>query len=338
MGKLPPMSRHSAYTDLLMRHRNMLWRMCWQRAGGNRDRCCDLMQEVSLTLWEHFDKLRPDASDGQERAWVRWQARSVFYQQGRRHTMTAVPLSEAMADNLSDADRLQRKETLEDLLSALDADEQQMMRLYLDGYRGDEIGEAMRISRDSYYQRMHRAIQKIRRLALILVALLLTSTIAVAVVPSWRRQVFGGGEPKGLAVDSVPEQTPPAHKAVKPVDTVQADASAEQVSAALDRTLYPMVELTTMEPLGPVGPAGEVKLLASSEELSVTLDGTRLIVIGAQGELVRIYDGSGRLINAQKTNGFCFFDLSPIFDFLAATTCYEYTLQVGSRAPMRVRL
>ena len=77
---------------MLMRHREMLWRMCWNWTGGNRDRCCDLLQEVSIALWENFDKLRPGASASQERSWVRWQARSVFYQIGRQKRLSTVPL------------------------------------------------------------------------------------------------------------------------------------------------------------------------------------------------------------------------------------------------------
>ena len=73
--------RHSTYTALLMRHREMLWRLCLNRANGDSDRSKDLMQEITIALWENYDKLRLDASPAQERAWVRWQARSVFYPQ-----------------------------------------------------------------------------------------------------------------------------------------------------------------------------------------------------------------------------------------------------------------
>ena len=57
--------RHRAYTALLMRHRDMLWRMCWRRADEDYDRCCDLMQDVSIALKEAFTP-----SEGEEMGFV----------------------------------------------------------------------------------------------------------------------------------------------------------------------------------------------------------------------------------------------------------------------------
>ena len=70
------MNRQSAYTELLQRHHAMVWRMCWVAARGDRARCNDLVQEVSIVLWLRMDALRADASPGEERSWVYWQCRS----------------------------------------------------------------------------------------------------------------------------------------------------------------------------------------------------------------------------------------------------------------------
>ena len=56
------MDRHESYTALLVRHRQLVWALCWARAHGDRERCRDLVQDVSLSLWEHFGKLRPGAN------------------------------------------------------------------------------------------------------------------------------------------------------------------------------------------------------------------------------------------------------------------------------------
>ena len=80
------MDRNSAYYELLERYRPMVWRLCWRHARGDWDRCNDLVQEVSIALWEHFGQLRPNATTQEQRAWVRWQARSVLDLQRRKHT------------------------------------------------------------------------------------------------------------------------------------------------------------------------------------------------------------------------------------------------------------
>ena len=49
-------SQHS-YTDLLYRHRSLVWTLCWARAHGDYEYCRDLVQEVSLSLWEHYGSL-----------------------------------------------------------------------------------------------------------------------------------------------------------------------------------------------------------------------------------------------------------------------------------------
>ena len=87
------MSRHSVYTELLQRHRKMVWGLCWKQAHGHYERCCDLVQEVSIALWLHFDDLRPDASPREERAWVRWWTRSVLDLQRRKERPSLLPLT-----------------------------------------------------------------------------------------------------------------------------------------------------------------------------------------------------------------------------------------------------
>ena len=92
------MNRHDAYTAMLSRHRHVIWAMCRDHAHGQWDDCCDLVQEVSLRLWLEFDRLRPGATPKEEREWVRWVARKVFYLEGRKRRLSTQPLgSEAAA-------------------------------------------------------------------------------------------------------------------------------------------------------------------------------------------------------------------------------------------------
>ena len=71
-------------------------------------------------LWEQFDKLRPEASLAQERAWVRWQARSVFYRVGRRRSLNTATLTDSLAETVADEEAAHRKETLEELSRSKD--------------------------------------------------------------------------------------------------------------------------------------------------------------------------------------------------------------------------
>lgn len=322
------MDRNKAYTDLLMRHRNMLWGLCWQRSGGDRDRCCDLLQEVSIALWENFDKLRPESTPEQERAWVCWQARSVFYQIGRRQELSTEPLSENFSDSFTEEDTQQRKELLEELLSSLDPDEQRMLRLYLEGYRGDEIGKEMGISRDNFYQRMHRAIEKMRSVVLILFVLLLTSGVAIAIVPQWRHLLFGSGKPEATVVDTLQEE---------PEFVPEPIPFSEPVAQAPKSNRDPLPERQSVEPLP------SLSLLESTElpeevpphteydSLAVSVDDSHLIIRGAEGEWIRVFDNKGWMVAAEVAGRVSIIDLS-----LYRTR--RLYLRIGDRPTIRLKL
>ena len=337
--------RHRAYTALLMRHRDMLWRMCWRRADEDYDRCCDLMQDVSIALWDNFDKLRPDAVAGQERAWVRWQARSVFYQKGRQQKPETVSLGENVCDSVSAEDQLQRKETIDNLLSALDSEEQRMVQMYLQGYRGDEISQQMGISRDNYYQRMHRAIRKMQRLALILLALLFTSALAIAAVPQWRHAVFGAFEGVKDTIDSVSEPLLTNSDELSMADTafIGDTIATDSVSASLEIRSRRMPSLDSLgyvffDPFSFVEMPDSLTPVARYDKLRVTVDGTRIFITGADGEQVKVYDRNGRLVYAQVAGSLCIIDLFLNPDPVIPVFCYRYFLQVGYRPLMAIDL
>lgn len=147
-----------AYTELLRRHRRLVWTLCWTRAHGDYECCRDLVQEVSLSLWEHYGRLRPNATALQERAWVLWHTRSVLDHLHRRPSPTLVPLP----PNLP-ADDDTGRETLDDLLATLDSVDRKLVTMRLEGYDAAEIGRALGIKRDAVYQRLHRIIERLRK-------------------------------------------------------------------------------------------------------------------------------------------------------------------------------
>lgn len=153
------MDSHKKYTELLLRHRPLVWALCWRRARGDYERCRDLVQEVSLSLWEHYGRLRPGAGPLQERAWVVWHTRSVLDHLHRRPSPTLVPLPDDMPAEVNDTD-----DTLDDLLAALPPDDRRLVQLRLEGRDGAYIAEKLGIKRDAVYQRLHRIIERLRML------------------------------------------------------------------------------------------------------------------------------------------------------------------------------
>ena len=147
-----------SYTELLRRHRQLVWMLCWTRAHGDYERCRDLVQEVSLSLWEHYGRLRPQATALQERAWVLWHTRTVLNHLHRRPSPTLVPLSADVP-----ADDTNGRETIDDLLALLGNDDRRLVTMRLEGYDADEISEALGIKRDAVYQRLHRIIERLRK-------------------------------------------------------------------------------------------------------------------------------------------------------------------------------
>ena len=165
----------------------MVWRGCWVRARGNYERCRDLVQEVSIALWLHLDQLRTDVSPKEEKAWVWWMTRTTLDHLHRSQQLPLQALTEAIAETIPDADNSAVEEDIEELMAALSPEEQQLVRLHIEGYRADEIAETLGLGRDTVYQRMHRALGKARKVLLVLFLLLVASTVAIAVVPQWRQ-------------------------------------------------------------------------------------------------------------------------------------------------------
>lgn len=157
------MDLESAYTSLLKRHRHSVWTMCWRYAGGDPDRCGDLVQEVSLSLWQHFGKLREDASPFEERAWVLWHTRSVLSHLHRSHRPQHLPLTPDMTEHLAVDDTGTRlHEAADELLATLDDGDRRLVQLRLKGYKADEIAKETGSTRDAVYQRLHRIVKQLR--------------------------------------------------------------------------------------------------------------------------------------------------------------------------------
>lgn len=303
----------------------MVWALCWKSARGNYERCRDLVQEVSIALWRHFGQLRPDATLQEERAWVRWQTRSVLDFQRRMQRPTPLPLTPGMADLQAADDILEQQEELEELMSTLNDDERRMLRLQLEGYRADEIAEAMGLKRDAVYQRLHRVVGKMRRVALLLVLLCLAVTVAVAVVPQWREQVFSHTE----------EEEKPEEEAVSPTE-IPSPTPVVPLEVPVD-TVAPRQAWIPPEPLPHLNAPADTSLPdlpARKPEVGIAYNDGKLILTGlVDGELVVIRNPKGVLVALKRTHGStCTIELTT--DRLSYST---YILQIGNR-PDRIRI
>ncbi len=319
------MSDSDPFDELLKRHRPMVWRMCWISAHGNYERCRDLVQEVSIALWRHFGQLRPDATLQEERAWVRWQTRSALDFQRRMQRPTPLPLTPGMADLQAADDILEQHEELEELMSTLNDDERRMLRLQLEGYRADEIAEAMGLKRDAVYQRLHRVVVKMRRVALLLVLLCLAVTVAVAVVPQWREQVCSHDD----------EEEPPKEEVTMPAEN-PSPTPVIPLEIPIDTVVAPPA-WTPPEPLPHLSVSIDTTLPdlpARKLEVGIYYEGGKLVLTGlVDGELVVIRNPKGVLVALKRTHGTtCAIELAT--DRLSYTT---YILQIGHR-PDRIRI
>ena len=318
------MDRHSTYTALLLRHRTQMWRMCWLRAHGNWDRCCDLLQEASIALWLNMDKLRADATAAEENAWVRWQVRSLFEHMGRRKQPQVEPLTAVMAESVAADDRRHIEEEMDEVMAALNPDEQRMLRLQLEGYRSDEIAAIMGLNRDAVYQRMHRAMAKVRSVVLVLLAMMVTTTVAIAVVPHWRHVLFGK-EDEPLPVEEI--------KPTVPQDTIVAEAPppASRPKPAPREHMEPMEHLESVELEAPE------QLTATHDAPVISIDGNSMTVSGVYGERVTVYSKNGSLLASQMCNGICTFTLFPDDNMLTSVGRYDdIIVKIGDRPKVTI--
>ena len=305
---------------MLRRHRPMVWRMCWLRSRGDYEHCRDLVQEVCLSLWLHYDNLRPGSTLHEERAWVRWQTRSTLDLLNRRRRPPMLPLTAQIADTMSEVPDNPFGEEMEELLATLNPDERRMVQLQLEGYRAKEIAQVMGLNRDVVYQRMHRAVLKARRVLLFVLLLVLTSGLAIAVVPQWRKAVIGSKLQEEPVQEEPTEVTKPVVKECEEmpemVDTVQ--EQHVRICYPIPRKMAPMQEVDTFS----IPP-----LPALRQHINVSVVGNAVTVSGLRGERVSLRSRSGILLASQKCHGVCFFQLFPNDGFFMDR--YDYVLQIG---------
>ena len=145
----------------MLRRRDDLWHLCLRHAWGNRDRARDLMQEVVLALMHKIDRLRQDLTEGEERRWVLTVAGNALIDLQRKRRVEYTTWGDREPELPEDSDR-EAREQIEELSRHLPDADQQLLRLYREGYAIKEIAVILSISADAASVRMHRLIQRMR--------------------------------------------------------------------------------------------------------------------------------------------------------------------------------
>ena len=121
-----------------------------------------MRQDIIVNLWLGWSRYRPTAKPV---TWV-WRVAVNTGITWRRHRQRQVETTPLEGLELPDEgmDREER-EWLRELIRQLPLKDQKLLRLYLDGWKHDEIGEMMGISETNVQTRMLRIKQKLRKLS-----------------------------------------------------------------------------------------------------------------------------------------------------------------------------
>ena len=146
---------------LLERRCDDLWHLCMRHAWGNRERARDLMQEVVLALLRKESLRDPEADDAEERAWVLIVANNALIDLKRKRRIEYSTWGDRQPELPGDSDH-EAREQIDELCSHLSPADQQLLRLYRDGYAIKEIAIILSITPDAVSVRMHRLVKRMK--------------------------------------------------------------------------------------------------------------------------------------------------------------------------------
>lgn len=156
------MNQHPFLT-MVQTHSAAIDRVCRSFCHSRED-CEDLRQDIIINLWQGWQRYRPQAKTI---TWV-WRVAVNTGISWRRHNLRQVetmPIDGLeMPDDTGDREALTY---LHELIRQLPLKDQQLLRLYIDGWKQAEIGEMLGISETLVQTRMSRIKQKLRNLSAI---------------------------------------------------------------------------------------------------------------------------------------------------------------------------
>lgn len=154
---------HQQFHALILRHRDLIERLCMRRAAGDYHRCAELRQDCYISIWRHAASLRPDATPLQETLWVYWQCRSVFSRlRFLRRSLHFIPLDDALANTIDESDGTTLRDYIDSLADILTPYERQALQLMAEGYNPDDMARELGIKPHSAAQLRYRIKAKLR--------------------------------------------------------------------------------------------------------------------------------------------------------------------------------
>ena len=145
------------FETLLHRYRGLLFTLC-QRHANRSVEVDDLLQEAAIALWRAREKVLPLPSV-QQAALVWKIARNAVIDNLRR-----TPLTDSLPD---DDDTVEDDKTfineLHEQIALLDEPDRTIVRMQLEGYNYEEIGEAVNMTEKNVSVRLVRIKDKLRK-------------------------------------------------------------------------------------------------------------------------------------------------------------------------------
>lgn len=146
------------FDALLERYRGLLFSLCRRHArrGVEVD---DLLQDVTVALWQQRDRLAAIPAGVQQAAWVWRVARNAAID-----TLRRTPQTEALPEGMEQAaDDTTLVEHLRERIALLPEQDRKVVEMQLEGYSYEEIGQQLGMTVKNVSVKLVRIKDKIRK-------------------------------------------------------------------------------------------------------------------------------------------------------------------------------
>lgn len=151
--------KYHPFLDLVEHNSAAIDKICRSFCGGNKEDCEDLRQDIIVNLWLGWKRYSPKAK---RITWV-WKVATNTAISWWRHKVRQLPVEPLAAfDVADDVSDKETAELLNVLIVRLPPGDQRLLRLYLDGWSQQEIGEMVGMSESNVQTQIWRIKQKMK--------------------------------------------------------------------------------------------------------------------------------------------------------------------------------
>lgn len=143
----------------MLRYRGLLFSVCrrYSRDGLTVD---DLLQEVTLKLWELRDRMLDITPAPKQAAWIWRVARSTCIDLRRKRANNDLPLPD---DYDAPAEDTTLHDALHELITQLPEPDRTIVTMHLEGYEYKEIGRKVGMTKNNVGIRLMRIKERLRK-------------------------------------------------------------------------------------------------------------------------------------------------------------------------------